>query len=99
LWKPKPLKYNECAARITAGVLVRNYEIRRAITDRAMAARAKLMGLPSRIARVVIGQKDRDRLAEIVSEPINEAITELRLLEKDDFRSQLDVPPRDIQIS
>jgi hypothetical protein len=79
-------EYNEAVAQITAGVLVRNYEIRRAITDKAVSAKGKLTSLPPRIARIVTAQRDREHIAEIVRGPITEAIEELRPLEKHEFR-------------
>ena len=78
-------KKAELMLKVMKGELYRSEDVETIMTDMIIRAKTKLLGLPSKVAPMVIGYKDISKIQNVLQKVVNEALNELSEYDPDLF--------------
>jgi phage terminase Nu1 subunit (DNA packaging protein) len=76
---------SEMKARAMSGELHRSEDVKMIITDRNARFRSRLLAIPTRLARTLIGQRDMPTIFRLLTEAVAEVLKELADYKAQDF--------------
>jgi hypothetical protein len=79
-------EFNEITASLFKGNWVYAADVERILSDRVLAARSKILGLPTKMSRVLIAQK-RDQAIALLSKEVEQMEKDFPAFDPADFRA------------